>query len=209
MEANSTFYRLPYRRTVQGWRDATPEDFVFSVKLPRAITHQNLEDTEKLHAFLEIIGGLGEKLGPILIQFPSEFKSADLPRLKDLLAGLPDRNRYAVEFRNKGWFIERNYCLLRDHQIALVNVEHPWMPTSDETTADFVYIRWQGDRRKVKGDSGRTEKDRSEDNSRWAFRIVEHLRNDLDVYGYVSKFYSGHPPTDAKQLLRPSTNTPL
>lgn len=202
VEANSTFYRLPTRKTVQGWRDATPEGFIFSVKLPRAITHQNLEDADKLQAFLDIIGGLGEKLGPVLIQFPSGFKSAELPRLRDFLAGLPDRNRYAVEFRDKGWFGDETYRLLRDHQIALVNVEHPWMTTTDETTANFSYIRWQGDRRKVKGDSGQTEKDRSDDNRRWASKIEKLLQNELDVYGYVSKFYSGHPPTDARQLLQ-------
>lgn len=202
VEANSTFYRLPYRRTVRGWRDATPDGFVFSVKLPRTISHQNLEDADKLHAFLDRIGGLGEKLGPILIQFPSGFKNAERLRLSDFLAGLPDRNRYAVEFRSKGWFDDETYQLLRDHLVAIVNVEHPWMPTTDETTSDFVYIRWQGDRRKVKGDLGRTEKDRSEDNSRWASRIWEHLQNDLDVYGYISKFYSGHPPTDARQLMQ-------
>jgi uncharacterized protein YecE (DUF72 family) len=171
-------------------------------KLSRAITHQNLEDTDKLHAFLDIIGGLSEKLGPIFIQFPSGFKSSELPRLRDFLTGLPHCNRYAVEFRDKSWFIDGTYRLLRDHQIALVNVEHPWMPTTDETTANFVYIRWQGDRKKVKGDSSRTEKDRSEDNRRWASRIEELLQNDLYVYGYVSKFYSGHPPTDARQLLQ-------
>ena len=200
VEVNSTFYRLPRKDTVWAWYEATSEDFIFAVKLPQTITHQNLEDSDKLHSFLDIIKGLGNKLGPILIQFPSRFKINELERLRGFLEDLPNSNIYAVEFRDKSWFDDKTYRLLQDHKISLVHVEHSWLPTTDEITSDFIYIRLQGDRRKVKGDSDEIENDRSDDNIRWAHRIEKYLHNNLDVYGYISKFYSGYPPSDLKQL---------
>jgi uncharacterized protein YecE (DUF72 family) len=202
VETNTTFYRLPLRKTVRNWREVTSEDFVFSVKLPRAITHQNLEDSNKLHVFFDIIEILDEKLGPILIQFPSRFKRAEIEKLREFLDNLPCYNRYAVEFRDKSWFNDKTYQLLQDHKISLVHVDHPWIPTTDEITSDFMYIRWHGDRRKVKGDSGEIESDKSENNTQWSKKIEEYLHNNLDVYGYVSKFYSGFPPTDVRELTQ-------
>ena len=68
-------------------------------------------------------------------------------------------------------------------------------------TADFTYIRWVGDRKKIKGNLGKIEKDRSEDIRDWAKKIKGFLDNHLEVFGYFSKTYSGYPPGDVRMLL--------
>ena len=203
VEANSTFYRIPSARMVRNWKSKTRDEFVIAAKFPMAITHGRslIDDDGKLEAFLSRISLLGEKLGPLLIQLPPSFKPHEFGALRDLLWALPEGHRYAVEFRDRGWLEEKVYALLRERGIALVLVDHPLMPALDVVTSDFTYIRWQGDRRKVRGDTGRAEIDRKGDLNGWARRITGFLESSIGVYGYFSKFYSGHPPEDVEYLL--------
>jgi uncharacterized protein YecE (DUF72 family) len=75
------------------------------------------------------------------------------------------------------------------------------MPTTDVVTSDFTYIRLEGDRRKVDGTLGKPEIDRTADITTWAEKIKKFMDLSTDVYVYFSKFYSGYPPADAKQLI--------
>jgi uncharacterized protein YecE (DUF72 family) len=59
-----------------------------------------------------------------------------------------------------------------------------------------------GDRRKIRGTTGAVERDRNDDIRDWGFRIENFLEDSVEVYGFFSKFYSGHSPTDAEQLLK-------
>jgi uncharacterized protein YecE (DUF72 family) len=72
VEVDSTFYRIPSAKTVEQWRDRTPEGFVFTAKFPQTITHEkalaNAED--ELKEFVGVMDLLGPKLGPLLIQLP-------------------------------------------------------------------------------------------------------------------------------------------
>lgn len=88
VEIDSTFYRIPTAKTVEHWRERTPKGFVFAAKGPSLITHQKvlLDADDDLKAFLRVMDLLGEKLGPILWQFP-----------------YMNRQR----FRGVGFFIER------------------------------------------------------------------------------------------------------
>jgi uncharacterized protein YecE (DUF72 family) len=203
VEANSTFYRIPYKETVENWRDRTPEGFIFSAKFPRKITHiKKLQDCqEELDVFIEHLSLLGDKLGPLLLQFSPQFKPESINILEDFLPHLPEGYRYAIEVRNKKWLEERFYSLLREHGIALVLMDHPWMPDMDTITADFTYIRWEGDRKKVKGDLGKIERDRSRDIKEWSGKVKGFLDDSVEVYGYFSKNYSGYPPGDVQRLL--------
>jgi len=79
----------------------------------------------------------------------------------------------------------------------------------DTITADFTYIRWVGDRKKVTGTLGKVERDRSEDIKEWAVKIKGFLDNSLEVFGYFSKSYSGYPPGDVRMLLDHIKNDPL
>lgn len=102
VEGNTTFYAEPTARTVERWRQETPEGFRFCFKLPRAITHDAmLHDVGDAAArFLERLAPLRARLGPIMIQLPPHFGAGDLPRLERFLAGLPETFRYAVELRD-------------------------------------------------------------------------------------------------------------
>lgn len=74
------------------------------------------------------------------------------------------------------------------------------MPVVEEVTSSFVYIRWEGDRRKVQGTLGRVEIDQIDVIGEWVQRIRGYLDDSLEIIGYFSKFFSGHPPTDIQQL---------
>lgn len=103
--------------------------------------------------------------------------------------------------RNKLWLEEKFYTLLRDNNVALTLIDHSWMPPMNEITADVTYIRWEGDRRKIKGTTGKPERDRTDDIRKWALKIENLLADNIEVYGYFSNNYSGYGPTDTKELI--------
>ena len=198
VEVNSTFYRIPRKSSVENWNKQTPDNFTFAVKIPQSISHSSglNYDPEKLDAFLDHIKPFGDKLGPLLLQLPPRLTPDYSEQLDTLLSQLQD-HMIAVEFRHKHWFKESTYRLLRDHNVALVYVEHPWQPSEEVETSDFIYIRLEGDRKKVDGEKGETEQDRTPDNLRWAEKIHQNKKT---TYLYVSKYYSGYPPTDIQQI---------
>ena len=114
VEVDSSFYRIPSRGVVEVWRDETGEDFIFSAKFPKSITHEGVlgEAPEKVAVFLKNMRALGGKLGPLLLQFPPGFGPDEMGRLRDFLAGLPEGLRYAVEIRDRRWLGEGFYSLL-------------------------------------------------------------------------------------------------
>ncbi len=203
VEIDSTFYRIPSASVVRAWGSQTSEGFLFSAKFPRVITHvKMLRDCEEdVDRFIASVSLLKSKLGPLLLQFPSTFKAEHLLRLQDFLLALPKGYRYAVEVRDRSLLGERLHSLLRENRVALVLVDQPSAPLVEEVTADFVYVRWEGDRRKVNGTLGKVEADRTEDIRKWAEKIRSFLDSRIEVFGYFSKYYSGYPPADAKQLL--------
>ncbi len=115
VEIDSTWYRIPTPYQIAHWHDQTPENFLFTAKVPRIITHEKvLSDCQgELTAFLRVMDGLGEKLGPLLFQFPyfnkNAFSSPNpfFDRLSGFLASLPEGYRFAVEIRNKNWLLPR------------------------------------------------------------------------------------------------------
>ncbi|MGB8217050.1 MAG: DUF72 domain-containing protein [Candidatus Methanoperedens sp.] len=203
VEIDNTFYRIPSKDTVMKWKDEVPDDFIFSAKFPRKITHiKMLEDCkDDMEVFVENVSLMGNKLGPLLIQLPPGFKPEKSGILRDFLAGLPKGHRFAVEVKNKKWLDENFYDLLKDNGVALALIDHPWMPEMSTITADFTYIRWEGDRRKIKGTAGIVERDRDEDIKNWGMKIKGFVENSVEVFGYFSKYYSGYPPGDVRMLL--------
>jgi uncharacterized protein YecE (DUF72 family) len=200
VEINSSFYRIPSRKTVKKWAEKTPRGFVFTAKLPRAISHaENLDfDSGKLEAFIRNISMLGEKLGPLLIQLPRRLKPGNICSLENLLQSLPTSHEYAVEFGNEGWKNEETLKLLRELGVSSVQVEDPYSNREFEATAEFTYIRWKGDRKKISGSLEKPEVDRSRNLMEWALRVNGSANR---IFGYFSKFYSGHPPSDVEKFL--------
>ena len=202
VEVDSTFYHLPMQSTVESWRLQVPEGFVFSLKFPQLITHfKDLKDCEQETAtFLGRAELLKEKLGAMLLQFPPNFTGSRMTDLSDYLAKLPKQYNYAIEVRHKSWLTQEFISLLRENGVALVTTEKSI--TEFEATADFLYIRWEGDRKSVNGQKGEIEVDKAEDLQTWADKLRPRLNRGLKVFGYFGKYYSGLPPSDVQILWK-------
>ena len=156
VEINSTFYHVPSRATVEQWRTATPDDFVFSLKLSRLITHMkhlvaDEQTREALVRFFDATSPLKHKFGVLLVQLPASLHAniqqltTFVQILKETLADYDITPRIAIEFRHASWFTTETFALLRQHNIASVwNSGPPTMPTDYTPTADFVYARFHG-----------------------------------------------------------------
>jgi len=145
VEINSSFYHLPKLQTFIGWKNKTGENFIFSVKASRYITHiKRLTDcTEALERLFKAAEGLGEKLGPFLFQLPPSLKK-DKAVLKNFLKMLPENYKFAFEFRNESWFTKEIYKLLEDFRCAVVISGSPSFPYMEKITTNFCYIRMHG-----------------------------------------------------------------
>lgn len=219
VEIDSTFYRIPAAKTVEQWRERTPEDFLFAAKIPQVIMHEKvLTDAEDdLKAFLKVMDGLGDKLGPLLFQFPyfnkQTFRGLGffLERLEPWLANLPGGYLWVVEVRNKGWLSEKLYSVLRRRGVALALVDHAWMPrprewfeNGDPITADFTFVRWIGDRKGIEERTkvwNRTIIDRTDDLRDWVEVLQAASRRVCAIYGFANNHFGGFAP-DTIELIR-------
>jgi uncharacterized protein YecE (DUF72 family) len=143
VEVNNAFYRLPERSTFERWRERTPATFRFAVKMSRYLTHVKRlrEPAEPVGRFLERADGLGDKLGPVLLQLPPTLK-ADLGALDETLAQFPARVRVVVEPRHPTWFTDECRALLEKRAAALCWADRLSRPVAPLwVTADFGYLR--------------------------------------------------------------------
>src|SRR5918997_5282221 len=136
VEIDSTFYGTPRRSTVQKWREVSPDGFLFAAKFPKEITHdRNLVGAEaEVESFIRTMTELGDRLGPLLLQFPPSFDVEGMGVLEDFLEALPQGPRYAVEVRHRSWLGSDLPALLREHGVALTLIDYPTMPRMDEAT---------------------------------------------------------------------------
>jgi uncharacterized protein YecE (DUF72 family) len=142
VEVNATFYRMPRRAMVAGWRTQVPPGFRFALKAPQRITHfAKLKDVDHIVAhFVEVASAMGARLGPSLFQLPPNFKR-NVPLLRDFLAILQGKLRSAFEFRDKSWFDDSVLQTLREGGAALCIAESEKITSPIERTAPFVYLR--------------------------------------------------------------------
>ena len=207
VEVDSTFYASPASTTVRSWYDRTPRGFIFALKLPQEITHeQRLRDTSGAsETFFERARELGDKLGPVLVQMGPDFQPGELPALVDFLGRVPKDLKIAIEFRHRGWITEGVLALLREHNIALALTDGRWIPRkimvslATRPTADFAYIRWMGPNRDIV-DYTRVQVDRSYEIELWSDAISDLSEKAAHVYGYVANTFSGHSPATAREF---------
>jgi uncharacterized protein YecE (DUF72 family) len=157
---------------------------------------------EETRFFLERIGLLGSKLGPLLLQLTPAFNETHLLLLEQFLQELPKNHRYVIEVRSKTLLNEKLYSILRDNNAALAWVESHLMPTDETVTSDFLYVRWEGNRKKVKGVLGKREIDRTAELEAWVEKLKLFSESNCEVFGYFSKYFSGDAPADAREFLR-------
>lgn len=148
VEINSSFYRPHQPQTYQRWADSVPDDFRFSVKLPRSITHERrLADSgDLLDAFAAEAGALGNKLGCVLVQLPPSL-TLDPAAAERLCLQL--RARFdcmlACEARHGSWFTSAATDLLARHHVTRVIADPAaGKPGPFVATTDALYIRLHG-----------------------------------------------------------------
>jgi uncharacterized protein YecE (DUF72 family) len=142
VEINNTFYRMPAESMLEGWSQQAPENFTFTLKAPRRITHDKRlrEIDSDVAEFARRAGVLGTKLGVLLFQLPPNLKK-DLVRLQNLLSLVPKERRTALEFRNDSWQDPEVYDMLRANGAMLCVTDTDEGDTPFVSTSDCGYVR--------------------------------------------------------------------
>jgi Uncharacterized conserved protein len=189
-EINYTFHRIPAPKTIENWKQLTPDNFRFSLKAPQKITHwSKLRDcADTLEYFCKVASGLGERLGPVLFQLPPNFKK-DADVLSSFLRELPS-TRAAFEFRHESWFNDEIYELLKSRNIALCIADTETIETPETITANYGYLRLRRE------DYQRT------DVERWAKFVREQEADWQHVFVYFKHEESGIGPKLAQQMMQ-------
>ncbi|HYR88853.1 MAG TPA: DUF72 domain-containing protein [Terriglobia bacterium] len=191
VEIDYTFYRMPNAKTIEAWRNATPENFRFTLKASQQITHRERLKipSEALEYFLSVVPGLESRLGMILYQLPPFFK-CDAQKLETFLSVLPRGIAAAFEFRHDSWFNDDVYRLLRKHNIALCIHDADDHTTPMELTAGFTYVRL---RRSEYSPEQRLE---------WQRRIRGWADQGTDVFAYIKHEDNPDAPLIAMEFAR-------
>jgi len=219
VEVDSTFYACPTPRTVTNWAARTPDNFIFSVKIPQTITHDKVlvDCAGDLKEFLTTMDILGPKLGPMVFQFPvfDRWKFPGQKHFLDVLvpflSKLPRDRKFAIEVRNRNWLDATLANVLRDHQNALVLQDISNMPTFDALaktfdpiTADWTYIRWLGDRKAIEKLTTTWDipiVERTQELTTWVDYCYHIRRRGVIIYGYANNHYAGHGPATIAQFI--------
>jgi len=181
VELNNTFYRLPSEKAFTTWRESTPDNFMFAVKVSRFITHiKRLRNVgPAVEAFLSRADFLGEKLGPLLYQVPPSMKRND-ELLQSFLSSLPRRYQHVIEFRHESWIDEAVFDILRRHHVGLCVFDMPGFSCPLVATSDFAYVRFHGSEGLYSSCYSDAEL------SRWAERIARLSENVKASYIYFN-----------------------
>ncbi|MET7456973.1 DUF72 domain-containing protein [Streptomyces sp. NPDC005574] len=182
VEVNNAFYRLPARETFESWRERTPPDFVVAVKASRYLTHikRLREPREPVQRLMSRAEGLGDRLGPVLLQLPPTLR-ADAELLDDCLACFPAGTRVAVEPRHETWWTPEVRGVLENRGAALCWADVRARPATPLwRTTDWGYVRFHQGRARAWPHYGRRSL------TTWAQRIAATWRAGDDVYAYFN-----------------------
>lgn len=190
VEVNYSFYRWPSEKTLAGWYERSPENFKFTLKAPRTITHlKRLRDVARLvKDFYKLTDLLKEKAGCHLFQLPPSFRRDDdnVALLEKFLASLAPGRDNAVEFRHESWWDEEAYELLRRYGVAFCTVSGLGMPAQVVATAEVAYFRFHGERyatryplKEIKSYAASAAKLSSR-------RVYAYYNNDAEAYAVIN-----------------------
>ncbi|GAA0361376.1 DUF72 domain-containing protein [Actinoallomurus spadix] len=193
VENNNAFYRLPGREVFEGWRERTPPGFVMAVKASRYLTHiKRLKDPEEpVDRLMNAASGLGDKLGPVLVQLPPTLQ-IEVERLERCLRRFPAGVRVAVEPRHPSWWTGEVRELLVRYGAALCWADRLGRPlTPLWRTADWGYLRLHEGAATPWPEYG----DRALRS--WVRRLAETWDDGQDVYVYFNNDPGGAAVRDA------------
>lgn len=195
VEINASFYRLPTEKAMLTWLAETPDDFLFSAKVSRFISHMKRLLDPEIHIpiFFGRIEALAPKLGPLLIQLPPKF-AENLERLRVFCDHLPSGHRYTFELRHESWWTDEVFAFLSERNLAFCLFHLAGRETPEIVTADFVYIRLHGPGAAYQGsyDDAVLE--------RWRERIERWLAEGRDVFIYFDNDEKAYAAEDARRL---------
>jgi uncharacterized protein YecE (DUF72 family) len=210
VELDTTFYSTPRPDLVRSWAENTPDGFLFTAKLPQAITHEkHLKNCEaELDGFVSTMRLLGSRLGALHIQLPPDFHYEDLANLQAFLPLLPPDVSFAIEFRHRSWLQDDVLDLLRRYNVAFCAIDLYYMPRMPLVTADFAYVRWLGDRRQI-STFDRIQIDRTAQMTAWSNTLQEMAHSVRRIMGFYNNHYAGHSPASVNQMKALLGMTPI
>lgn len=193
VEVNNAFYRLPERRTFESWRASVPADFLVAVKASRYLTHvRRLQQPEEPVArLMDRARGLGEHLGPILLQLPPTLR-ADPGRLDTTLACFGDSVRVAVEPRHASWFVDDVRAVLEKRGAALCLADGGPVEMPPWRTTNWAYVRFHGGTGRPRSCYKRREL------ASWVERLTSLWSAADDVYCFFNNDTGGCALRDAR-----------
>lgn len=221
VEIDSTYYRAPSPSMCRRWEAVTPRDFAFSLKVPKAITHDKaLVDIDaEWKSFLDAVKLLGTKLRFLVLQFPYWNQKSAIPDLKTFLERLERFPADApcpvvVETRNPKWIGPELLALLRARRLIFALQDQGWMPRPgvlwkrfgrELQTGPSVYIRMLGEREQIEKLTQTWDKiviDRTEQVNEWLPLVQDFLAQELEVSMYFNNHFEGHAPESIEKLKR-------
>ena len=188
VEVNSCFYKTPMLSTYEKWSLDVPEDFQFTLKLSKEVTHaKELQgDLGCMEKFMTTATGTGKKKGCLLIQLPGKITLDYFEKIEEILQRLEEHDvshewRKAVEFRNETWYTRETWDLLDEYKATMVLQDFRKAKMLEfHGNADFVYWRFHGPAGDYRGSyPDEVLKERSEEMKAWA-------DEGKDVYAYFN-----------------------
>ena len=204
VEIDSSFYAMPNMFMVKSWSKRTPENFRFTAKFPKVITHdKRLKNVSReLEHFFKSMLPLADKTLALLIQLPPSLKITEgIENLRLIVPELDNRFRYAIEVRDKSWFQDLAYNFFANNNICMVWSQLAELATPPIVTTDFLYMRFIGDRSISERDFGKIQKDRVSEMKNWADKlqeVIEEEKEDLNLaIVSANNHYAGFGPMTA------------
>jgi len=188
LEVNSIFYKLPRSSTVVNWAASVPDNFRFTFKVSKTVTHvKGLLFAEKeVNDFIKVVENIGEKKGCLLAQFPPSLKIEKLDQLQRLLETLGEATydsqwKLAIEFRDPSWYEREVLELLEEYNAAMVIQDIPKCATPlSFVRGDFIYLRFHGPEPRYRGNYS------DEFLKQYAGYVNTWLREKKTVYAYFN-----------------------
>jgi len=204
-EINSTYYKMPNQFMTRKWYTDTPDDFTFTAKFPKSITHeQRLHNVKPLvQEFLYSIQPLRKKIAALLIQLPPSLSFSEAkPRITELLQYLPNYYKFPIEARHDSWFTDEviDYCT--QNKLALVWSEVEGVNNPGVITSEYVYLRLIGDRSIPEDQFGKIIQDKTKTILKWAKKIKEIKDKVPLVLALSNNHLEGFAPATANSLRK-------
>ncbi|MDQ3848917.1 MAG: DUF72 domain-containing protein [Thermoproteota archaeon] len=209
VEIDSSFYTAPNVFMTKRWASSTPDNFRFTAKFPRLITHEkrlaaNADSDKELHYFFDVMRPLRTKLLALLLQLPPSLTAKEgLKKLETLVDMLDPEFRYAIEVRHESWFDNKDvYKLLSENNICLAWSQLDTIQTPPELTSDFIYLRFIGDRSIDERDFGKIQKDRTKELKMWSDSLYRVKDKSKLAIVAANNHYAGFGPATANSFRK-------